>query len=146
MVIANRARRNRIWERPSTQDVVVEANPKGEILAQREVTQQFSLKKFEGKNSGLYMIVPNMIILHENKKEDKRNFFLRVFSSEPIEVTEMAETLEVSMEGTWGDNTAGGKRKYDSGKDNPNWCKNPQYFLNLKLPTHLKVHNIINII
>jgi len=70
------------------------------------------------------MIVPNMI-LPENKKEDKRNFFLRVFSSEPIDVTEMSETLEISMEGTWGDTTAGGKRKYDNGKDNPNWCKNP---------------------
>lgn len=58
----------------------------------------------------MYMIVPNMI-LPENKKEDKRNFFLRVFASESIEVTEMPETLEVSMEGSWGDNTAGGKRK-----------------------------------
>lgn len=36
------------------------------------------------------------MIIPENKKDDKRNFFLRVFASEPIEVMEMAETLEVS--------------------------------------------------
>lgn len=35
------------------------------------------------------------------------------------------------MEGNWGDTTAGGKRKTETGKDNPHWCKNPQYFLNL---------------
>jgi len=51
----------------------------------------------------------------------------------------MPETLEISMEGTWGDTTSGGKRKYENNKDNPNWCKNPQYFLNLKYPTHLKI-------
>ena len=49
------------------------------------------------------MIVPNMII-PESKKEDKRNFFLRIFASDPIEVCDMPETLEVSMEGSWGDN------------------------------------------
>ncbi len=84
------------------------------------------------------MIVPNMII-PESKKEDKRNFFLRIFASDPIEVCDMPETLEVSMEGSWGDNTAGGKRKSENNKDNPKWCKNPQYFLNLKLSTHLKI-------
>jgi hypothetical protein len=82
------------------------------------------LKRFEGKNVGVYMIVPNMI-LGEAKNIDKRNFFLRVFSSEEIDVCEMPETLEVSMEGNWGDNTAGGKRKSENNKDNPKWCKNP---------------------
>ena len=37
----------------------------------------------------------------------------------------MPETLEVSMEGSWDDSSAGGKRRMDNGKDNPNWCKNP---------------------
>jgi hypothetical protein len=26
-----------------------------------------------------------------------------------------------------------------TGMDNPLWCKNPQYFLNLYAPTHLKI-------
>jgi hypothetical protein len=36
MVIANKARRNRIWERPLNEDIVIEANPKGD--PQREIT------------------------------------------------------------------------------------------------------------
>lgn len=32
MVIANKARRNRIWERPPNEDIIIEANPKAEIL------------------------------------------------------------------------------------------------------------------
>lgn len=51
----------------------------------------------------------------------------------------MPETLEVSVEGNWNDDTAGGKRKDLSSKENPYWVKNPQYFLNLVEPTHLKV-------
>jgi hypothetical protein len=47
------------------------------------------LKRFEGKNSGIYMIVPNMIYAQEPKKDEKRNFFLRVFASEPIDISEM---------------------------------------------------------
>lgn len=31
-----------------------------------------------------------------------------------------------------------GKKKGDI-KDNPNWCKNPQYFLTLTQPTMLKI-------
>ena len=31
-----------------------------------------------------------------------------------------------------------GKKKGDI-KDNPNWCKNPQYFLSLTQPTMLKI-------
>ena len=65
------------------------------------------------------------MIIPEGKKEEKRNFILRVFSSEPIDLVELPETLEVSMDGAWGDNSAGGKRKSDAGKDNAAWCKNP---------------------
>jgi hypothetical protein len=91
------------------------------------------LKRFEGKNHGYYMVIPNMIPVGEKdlKKDEKRVFFLRIFSSEPVEVVEMPETLEVSLEGQWGDNNSGGKRKLDNGKNNANWCKNPQYFLNI---------------
>jgi len=27
----------------------------------------------------------------------------------------------------------------DNGKENQFWCRNPQYFLNIKKPTHLKI-------
>jgi hypothetical protein len=38
MVISNKARRNRIWERPLPQDIIVEANSKSDIPATREIT------------------------------------------------------------------------------------------------------------
>lgn len=40
------------------------------------------------------MVVPNMI-MNENRKEEKRNFILRIFSSDKIDVAEMQETLEI---------------------------------------------------
>ncbi len=79
------------------------------------------------------MIIPNIIDKGKEKteKSEKRTFFLRVFASDPIEVVEMPETLEVSMDGTWAESNMGGRRKIEN-KSNPAWCKNPQYFLNLK--------------
>lgn len=50
----------------------------------------------------------------------------------------MPETVEKSMDGGWDATNAGGRRRIDQ-KNNPKWCRNPQYFLNLKQPTHLKV-------
>ena len=50
----------------------------------------------------------------------------------------MPETQEFSMDGQWAEHSAGGRRRIE-GKDNPSWCKNPQYFLNLRKPTNLKV-------
>lgn len=50
----------------------------------------------------------------------------------------MPTTIEQTIEDSWNDLNAGGKRKIDS-KDNPSWCRNPQYFLNMKYPTNLKI-------
>ena len=79
----------------------------------------------------------------DGKKDDQKsfiqkNFWLRIFASEKIDVAEMPETIDTSVEGGWTDDSAGGKRRM-KGKDNPYWCSNPQYFLNLKKPTHLKI-------
>ena len=52
----------------------------------------------------------------------------------------MPETLETSVEGVWNVDSAGGPRKVNK-KDNPYWCKNPQYFFNIQKPTHVKVNN-----
>jgi hypothetical protein len=51
----------------------------------------------------------------------------------------MPETLETSVEGVWNVDSAGGPRKVNK-KDNPYWCKNPQYFFNIQKPTHVKVN------
>jgi len=78
------------------------------------------------------------MISEEKKKEVKRTFFLRIFASDQIEVAEMSETIETSMEGSWENENSGGKRRSEK-ENNPQWCSNPQYFLNLTQPTHLKI-------
>ena len=35
--------------------------------------------------------------------------------------------------------SAGGKRTTDAGRENQYWCRNPQYFLNITKPSHLKI-------
>ena len=70
------------------------------------------------------------MISEEKKKEVKRTFFLRIFASDQIEVAEMSETIETSMEGSWENENSGGKRRSEK-ENNPQWCSNPQYFLNL---------------
>ena len=36
---------------------------------------------------------------------------MRIFTSEAIDIVEMPETLETTVEGQWTDNSAGGRRK-----------------------------------
>ena len=102
-----------------------------------------------GKNFGNFIVIPNTEA--DNKKDENRPFWLRIFASEYIDVEELPESMEVSMRGTWGEDNAGGPRKLieeKNGKkqefENPYWCKNPQYFINIKLiieriifPNHL---------
>ena len=40
-----------------------------------------------------------------------------------IEIVQMPETLETSVEGSWNVDSAGGPRKLLK-KDNPSWCQN----------------------
>lgn len=51
----------------------------------------------------------------------------------------MPNTIEQQFKGKWSLTTAGGRRIDDKGKENQYWCKNPQYFLNITKPTHLKI-------
>jgi hypothetical protein len=56
-----------------------------------------TLRKFEGKPYGYYMIIPNSVT--DNKKDENRKFWLRLFASEPIEIIEMPEPIEVPVDG-----------------------------------------------
>lgn len=38
LVISNKDRNNRVWERPQDNDIIIEANPHGVLPAQREIT------------------------------------------------------------------------------------------------------------
>ena len=96
------------------------------------------LRRQADKPYGIYVIIPNIVDPSVLKKEEKKIFYLRIFASDPIDVMEMPETEETTVEGIWTEDIVKGRRRIDS-KDNPVWCKNPQYFLNLKHPTQLKI-------
>lgn len=84
-----------------------------------------------------YIIVPNTEV--DSKKEEERPFVLRIFTSERVDLVELPKTIELAFLGKWVQSTAGGRRILQNGADNKHWCRNPQYFLNLKKPTHLKI-------
>jgi hypothetical protein len=46
---------------------------------------------------------------------------------------QLPNTVETQFTNKWGINTCGGKLGLES------WCRNPQYFLNIQKPTHIKV-------
>ena len=73
------------------------------------------------------------------RQSDERPFFLRVFASEQVDLVELPRTIEQQFKSKWDKNTAGGKRVNDNGRENQFWCRNPQYFLNITKPCHLKI-------
>jgi hypothetical protein len=85
-----------------------------------------------------YIIVPN-IETEPIKTSEERPFFLRVFTSEPVELLELPPTMEQTFNSKWDKMSAGGKRTTDAGRENQYWCRNPQYFLNITKPSHLKI-------
>ncbi len=114
----------------------MEAATGGQVFAQREITKTANFYPTHDKKKVHYMIIPNTV--GESKKDDERPFFLRVFSSETIDLVELPPTIEQSFAGKWTDITAGGKRSIE-GAENQKWCVNPQYFLNITVPTHIKI-------
>lgn len=153
MVAASKSRNERFWERPPDSDIVTEVNYQGQMPLQREITQMLVLKKGE-KSNGIFIVIPNINDSKEMKetfkKDDIRKFYLRIFTSETIDVVELPETVEQTVEGTWSEHLAGGSRKIEvkedahgkkkgEMKDNPGWCKNPQYFVVVNQPTLAKV-------
>ena len=51
---------------------------------------------------------------------------------------ELPRTIEQKFESGWKDSSAGGKRVDDKGRENQFWCTNPQFYLNITKPSHLK--------
>lgn len=92
-----------------------------------------------------FVLVPNLEIdgkrLDEirNTKRGGRQFWLRIFSQYHIDIVELSHTKEIVMRGEWTDDTAGGRRTARNARDNPLWCKNPQYFLDIHVPTKMKI-------
>ncbi len=125
----------RLWEL-NKQDVVLEAVPDGALVAKREITKVTSFSPIYEKSHVNYIIVPNTV---GDLKNAERPFFLRIFSSEPIELVQLPPTIEKSHNGRWIKETVGAKRIFDNGQENIKWCNNPQYYLNVTQATHLKI-------
>ena len=136
VLIRVKAKRDRLWQ-VDREAIVLEAAKGLQRFKQREITTTVWLEPTHNKKNVHYIIVPNI----ENepvRAADERPFFLRVFASEHIDLVELPKTIEQSFQCQWGPMSAGGKRVYDNGKENQYWCRNPQYFLNITKPSHLK--------
>jgi hypothetical protein len=78
-----KSKRERLWE-VDKDDVVLEAAEGIQRFEQREITKTCWLTPTYDKKNVHYIIVPNTEV--ENKKEEERPFFLRVFSSDQVEL------------------------------------------------------------
>jgi len=136
LVVRVYSKKQRLWE-VDKDDVVIEAADGLSRFAQREICVNCWLSPTYEKKPCHYIIVPNTEV--DSKKDEERPFFLRIFTSEKSELLELPRTIEQNFLGKWAVTTAGGKRTLPTGSDNKYWCRNPQYFLNLKKPTHLKI-------
>jgi hypothetical protein len=101
----------------------------------REVLKKLKLDLDEKKKDQSFIIVPHIV----DSSAGDRVFWIRVFTSDPIDMCLLPETLEVEERGAWSKDLKQGPRLLDSCVENPNWCENPQFFLNLKKSTHVKI-------
>ena len=88
----------------------------------------------EKKKEQSFIIVPHLV----DPSSGDRDFWVRIFSSDPIEVSLLPETIEIEKKGMWKKDMKQGPRLVN-GSENPNWCENQQFFLNLHKPTHVKL-------
>lgn len=83
IVVRVKSKRDRLWE-VDKDDIIFNAGEGLQRFEQREITKTAWLTPVHEKKNVHYIIVPNTEV--ENKKEEERPFFLRVFASENIEV------------------------------------------------------------
>ena len=98
MVVRVKSRRDRLWE-VDRDDIVLQAAEGGQRFEQREITKTTWLSPIHDKKNVHYIIVPNTEL--ENKNEQERPFFLRIFASEQIEVVQLPNTIEQQFAGKW---------------------------------------------
>ena len=134
LIMSSKNPYDRIWDFHQ-ENIVCKALDDNKRVAQREITLTTSLQTLPNKKPAYYIIVP---YLYEIKK-DPKPFCLRIFSSDPLDVAVLPETIETTLKGDWGVDSAGGKRLSENNAENSTWCKNPQIFLNLIKPTHVKI-------
>ena len=92
LVVRVKSRRDRLWE-INKEDIVMEAASGLQRFGQREITKNCILLPEHEKKPVHYMIIPNTDAT-QNKKDEERPFFLRIFSSEPIDLVQLPNTIE----------------------------------------------------
>jgi hypothetical protein len=91
IVVRVKSKRDRLWE-VDKDDIVLSAAEGGQRFEQREITRTIWLNPQHDKKNVHYIIIPNTEV--ENKKEEERPFFLRIFASEQIDVVQLPNTIE----------------------------------------------------
>ena len=91
MVVRVKSKRDRLWEVKKS-DIVLEAAAGSQRFAQREITKNVVLYPEHDKKPVHYMVIPNTET--QSKADQERPFFLRVFSSDPIDLVQMPNTIE----------------------------------------------------
>ena len=92
LVVRVKSKRDRLWE-INKSDIVLEASEGSQRFGQREITKTCWLTPEHDKKPVHYMIIPNTETT-QNKKDEERPFFLRVFSSDPIDLVQLPDTIE----------------------------------------------------
>lgn len=92
MVVRVKSKRDRLWE-VNKDDIVLEASKGLQRFGQREITQNCWLTPEHDKKPVHYMVIPNTEV-SQNKKEEERPFYLRVFSSDPVDLCQLSNTIE----------------------------------------------------
>ena len=124
LLIRTNDKKNRIWEKDKD-EIIVSAAEGLQRVGQREISKDILLELPEGKKEAHFIIIPNLEVEGKKlesetlKKNKGRQFWLRIFAQNPIQLIELAETFEAIEKGEWNESTAGGKRVLRNGRDNP---------------------------
>lgn len=94
-MVRTKTKRDRLWE-VDKDDIVMEAGTGIQRAGQREITKTLWLNPIHDKKNVHYIIVPNTE-LENNRKEEERPFFLRIFTSEPVDLVQLPNTIETSF-------------------------------------------------
>lgn len=118
-------------------------------IYKREITCKIDLYPFEGKSYGYYIVIPFTLAEQSSKRTaSRRQFWLRVFSSDKIDIGQVKDTLMIEEKGDWNEKKPCGPMYLEVNEEddekselkyNPYWCQNPQYFLNMTQPTKFKI-------
>lgn len=111
LVVRVKSKRDRLWE-IERDDIVLEAAPGGSNTETRELTRTLWLTPDHLKSDVHYIIVPNTEIEGNpnfGKKEEERPFYVRVFSSDPVDLVQLPMTVETTFQNKWGPQSSGGR-------------------------------------